>query len=141
MQRLLSLLSIFAFLVSCSSKSYADKTCKVDNNWLYNKNLNVDEYLNIDVHPDSYTSLGYIIGSDVELANFLEENRLISGKKDYNIPPIFLRSESSLDCDRFKNAVKIVNKHYSCQSKKSCIWGYGLGFKAMPFGVPPPPPD
>lgn len=138
-----SAIAIAMGLTSCGPPSGEPAECGVPKVWneTFETYVDTDVFVDVTVNKDSYDVLGRTFQDNKSLGDFVREQAAY-GTSTYKVPAqILVRSDLSVSCERFREALGVIERNYPCDQPGLCFAAYGLGKNFLPPNVAPPPPD
>lgn len=136
----LSVIAIMIGLPSCGPSSSENAECNVPETWseTFERYVDTDVFIDVTVTGETYDVMGIVYRDDDRLGDIVRQ-RLADDMSTYSVPAqILVRSDPSLSCQRFRKALKVIERNYPCEKKNVCFAAYGLGEDFVPPSNPPP---
>ena len=135
-----SVIAIMIGLSSCSPSSDETAECNVPETWseTFEKYVDTDVFIDVTVTEESYDVLGIIYRDEDSLGDAVRQRNTYNISQYYVPAQILVRSEPSLSCQRFRKAIKVIERNYPCDKPNLCFAAYGLGKNFVPPSNPPP---
>lgn len=138
-----SVIAILIGLSSCGPPSGKSGACNVPEAWneTFDKYVDTDVFIDVTVNDETYDVLGVIYQDDRSLGNEVRRRNTYNIAQYYVPAQILVRSDPSVSCQRFRKALKIIERNYPCDKPNLCFAAYGLGRNFLPPNIGPPPPE
>jgi hypothetical protein len=134
-------LSLVAALSSCSPASDINGKCPVSQVWQddFENYRDTDVFIDVSITEKSYEVFGLSFSNDDDFSKFLDDQNTSITSKFSRPAQLLLRSDSSVNCERFQNGAKVIELSYPCEEGNFCFSAYGRGHDFLPPSIAPPP--
>lgn len=138
-----SVIAILIGLSSCSPPSAKSAECNVSEVWnkTFENYVDTDVFVDVTVNEDSYDVLGIIYQNEASLGDEVRRRSAYYVSQNYVPGQMVVRSDPTVSCQRFRKAIKIIERNYPCDKPNLCFAAYGLGKNFLPSNIAPPPPE